>query len=71
MPDERPGTLSTREKQVLRLVAKGQKNREIAAQCDISEATVKAHLRKISEKLNVKNRTQAVAIAKDKGMLEE
>jgi DNA-binding NarL/FixJ family response regulator len=65
------GTLSDREKQVLRLVAKGQTNREIAAQCYISETTVKAHLRRISEKLNVKNRTQAVATAIDRGMLEK
>jgi LuxR family transcriptional regulator, maltose regulon positive regulatory protein len=52
-------------------VAKGQSNREIAVQCYISETTVKAHLRRISEKLDVRNRAQAVAIAKDKGLLEE
>jgi LuxR family maltose regulon positive regulatory protein len=56
---------------VLRLVAKGQSNREIATHCYISETTVKAHLRRISEKLDVKNRAQAVAIAIDKGLLEE
>jgi len=73
MPGERAveDSLSAREKEVLRLVAKGQSNREIAAHCYISETTVKAHLRRISEKLDVKNRAQAVAIAIDKGLLEE
>jgi DNA-binding NarL/FixJ family response regulator len=74
VPGEKAGiedSLSAREKEVLRLVAKGQSNREIAAHCYISETTVKAHLRRISEKLDVKNRAQAVAIAIDKGLLEE
>ena len=65
------GPLSPREREVLRFVAKGESNREIGLKCFISETTVKAHLRRISEKLDVKNRAQAVAIAMDKGLLKE
>ena len=63
--------LSPREKEVLRFVAKGQSNREIGMKCFISETTVKAHLRRISEKLDVKNRAEAVAIALDRGLLKD
>ena len=48
--------LSPREKEVLRLVAQGASNKEIAAHCYVSETTIKAHLRKILEKLSVRNR---------------
>jgi len=61
--------LSEREKEVLRLVAQGQSNREIGKACFISETTVKAHLRRISEKLDVNNRAEAVAVALDKGLI--
>jgi two-component system nitrate/nitrite response regulator NarL len=61
--------LSDRELEVLRLVASGCGNREISLGLFISEATVKAHLRSMLEKLHVRNRAQAVAIATAKGIL--
>jgi len=62
--------LSQREKEILNLVARGHSNKEIASQCYVSEATVKAHLRRIAEKMNVKNRAEAVATAIEKGLIE-
>ncbi|GLW09812.1 DNA-binding response regulator [Microtetraspora sp. NBRC 13810] len=61
--------LSGRERDVLRLVAKGTPNREIAAVLFISEATVKSHLTHIYGKLGVKDRAAAVAVAYDRGIL--
>ncbi len=66
----RTATLSLRELEVLRLVAGGARNGEIAAQLYISLATVKAHLRNIMDKMQVKNRAQAVARAISYGVLE-
>lgn len=63
-------TLSIRELEVLQLVSAGASNGEIANQLSISEATVKAHLRNIMDKLQVKNRAQAVARAISKGVLK-
>ena len=63
--------LSNREKEVLLHVAKGESSKEIANICCVSETTVKAHLRKILEKLNSRNRAQAVAVAINKGILDE
>lgn len=54
-------TLSERELEVLLLVSRGQKNREIATQLFISENTVRTHLRNILDKLHVQNRVQAAA----------
>jgi len=68
--NNRTATLSIREIEVLRLVAGGASNREIAAQLYISEATVKSHLRNIMYKMQVKNRAQAVARAISNGVLE-
>jgi DNA-binding NarL/FixJ family response regulator len=66
-----PGTapLSGREREVLRLVAKGTSNREIAALLFVSEATVKTHLTHIYGKLGVKDRAAAVATAYERGIL--
>ena len=63
-------TLSIRELEVLQLVSTGASNGEIADKLSISEATVKAHLRNIMDKLQVKNRAQAVARALNKGLLK-
>jgi DNA-binding NarL/FixJ family response regulator len=63
--------LSSREMEVLRLVAAGSRNAEIASQLNITEATVKAHLRNIMDKLEVKNRAQAVAKANQLGVLKD
>jgi len=64
------GLLSTREKEILGLVAHGLSNKEIADRCYVSEATVKAHLRRITEKMNVKNRAEAVATGIERGFIE-
>jgi DNA-binding NarL/FixJ family response regulator len=62
--------LSEREVEVLRLVAQGRANKEIAEALKISETTVKAHLRSIFRKLEVGDRAQAVAYAMRKGLVE-
>ncbi|MER5889759.1 response regulator transcription factor [Streptomyces sp. NPDC001941] len=61
--------LSTREREVLVLVAKGTSNKEIARELFISEATVKTHLTHIYTKLGVKDRAAAVAVAYDRKIL--
>jgi DNA-binding NarL/FixJ family response regulator len=61
--------LSSRELDVLKLVAKGASNKEIASQLYISEATVKSHLIHIYGKLNVADRTAAVTLALERGIL--
>lgn len=62
--------LSPREKEILSFVARGHKNRDIANLCFVSEATVKSHMRRIMEKLDVKNRAEAVTIAIEKSLLK-
>ncbi|GAA4570352.1 response regulator [Planotetraspora kaengkrachanensis] len=61
--------LSSREREVLGLVAKGTSNREIAVVLFISEATVKTHLTHLYAKLGVKDRAAAVAVAYERGIL--
>ena len=61
--------LSSREVEVLQLVAEGESNGEIAAQLHISQATVKSHLVNIFGKLGVSDRTAAVTAALRKGIL--
>lgn len=63
------GALSTRELEVLELVAAGNTNREAAARLFISEATVKTHLLHIYEKLGVSDRAAAVAEGFKRGLL--
>jgi DNA-binding NarL/FixJ family response regulator len=62
-------SLSTRELEVLELVAAGNTNREAAARLFISEATVKTHLLHIYEKLGVSDRAAAVAEGFNRGLL--
>jgi ATP/maltotriose-dependent transcriptional regulator MalT/DNA-binding response OmpR family regulator len=57
------GDLSDREIQILKLVIRGLANRDVAAQLFLSEATIKWHLRNIYAKLNVSNRSSAIARA--------
>lgn len=65
---ERP-RLSPRELEVLRLVADGRSNPQIARELFIGEATVKTHLLHVFEKLEVSDRTRAVTLALELGML--
>lgn len=64
-----PAALSARELEVLRLVATGQSNPEIARSLVIGEATVKTHLTHVFEKLDVGDRTRAVTRAMELGIL--
>jgi DNA-binding NarL/FixJ family response regulator len=61
--------LSDRELEVLRLMAKGKSNKEIASALFISESTVKSHGKAIFAKMNVTSRTEAVADAARRGLL--
>ena len=63
-------TLSERDVEVLRRVAGGNRNRDIAEQLFISEETVKVHIKHIMEKLYASDRTQAVAIAVRRGIIQ-
>ena len=63
-------TLTERETEVLRRVAGGNRNRDIAEQLFISEETVKVHIKHIMEKLYASDRTQAVAIAVRRGIIQ-
>jgi DNA-binding NarL/FixJ family response regulator len=65
--DER---LSEREIAVLRLVADGNQNKQIAWKLSISEETVKAHLKSIFGKLDVSDRTHAVTVAVRRGIID-
>lgn len=57
---ERRNQLSVREGQIARLLLRGKTNREIAAELSISEKTVKHYMSALMQKLNVRNRTEAV-----------
>ncbi len=62
--------LSMREIEVLRGVAEGKSNKLIAAELDISEGTVKTHMKNILPKLDASDRTHAVMIALRRGILD-
>jgi DNA-binding NarL/FixJ family response regulator len=62
--------LTPREVDVLRLVAKGNANKEIAAQLSLTEETVKSHIRNILAKLEANDRTHAVAIGVKRGIID-
>jgi len=63
-------SLSDREVAVLRKVASGTSNKIIAAQLEVTEATVKGHLKSILSKLGANDRTHAVTIAMKRGFLD-
>ena len=65
------GVLSPREREVLRLVAAGRANGEIAGALFITERTVRYHLTSIFTKLGADNRTQAVTLARKQGLVTE
>ena len=64
------GSLSQREIVILKQVAEGSRNKEIASQLSLSEETVKSHMKNILEKLGASDRTQAVSIALRRGIME-
>jgi len=61
--------LTPRELEVLRLIAKGKRNKEIAAQLGISEETTQGHVKNILLKLGLHDRTEAVAVAVRRGIV--
>ena len=63
-------SLTAREIEVLRHIAGGNRNRDIAERLFISEETVKVHIKHIMEKLGASDRTQAVAIAVRRGIIQ-
>ena len=62
--------LTSREIDILRLIADGNSNKQIADRLSIGEATVKSHMTNILSKLNANDRTHAVAIALRRGIIE-
>ena len=62
--------LTARELEVLQQVAGGNRNRDIAGRLFISEETVKVHIKHIMEKLDAKDRTEAVSIALRRGIIQ-
>ena len=65
-----PQALSDREMEVLREMARGSANKQIAADLSISESTVKTHVTNIFQKLEVSHRTEAVTKAMSKGIIK-
>jgi DNA-binding NarL/FixJ family response regulator len=70
LPAEGENDLTSREKQVLELLARGLTNKEIAAELAIAEDTVRAHVRLILEKLHLQNRIQAAVYAVQQGWVQ-
>ena len=62
--------LTTREREILRLIATGLSNAEIGAELYISDTTVKTHVTHILQKLNLRDRVQAVVMAYQTGLFE-
>ena len=67
--DNELGSLTSREKEILSLVAKGETNMQIADKLFVREVTVKTHLNSIYRKLKVENRVQAVLLAQQTGII--
>ncbi|HTJ39730.1 MAG TPA: response regulator transcription factor [Dactylosporangium sp.] len=61
--------LTAREREILRLIARGRSNSDIAADLFISMATVKTHVRHLLQKLDLRDRAQAVIIAYESGLI--
>ena len=63
-----PELLSPREREILRLIARGDSNKLIARALDIAETTVKIHVQHILRKLNLSSRVQAAVYATSHGL---
>jgi DNA-binding NarL/FixJ family response regulator len=71
-PSEQPAALAEltpRELQVLRLIARGRSNADIAGELVVSDATVKTHVARIFSKLDLHDRAQAVVLAYETGLV--
>ncbi|MER5466502.1 response regulator transcription factor [Streptomyces sp. NPDC002668] len=64
-----PDVLTPRETEVLRLIAAGATNKEIASRLYLSEGTVKNHISRVLSRLGLRDRTQAALYAKDNGLI--
>ncbi len=70
LPEPGSEKLTDREMDVLRLLAQGQTNKEIADALGIAERTVKFHVSSILGKLGAANRAEAVTIARQRGLVD-
>ena len=68
-PSETDELLNPRQREVLRLVAEGLSNREIAARTHLSEYTVKGYVEEILERLGARNRVHAAIVATKQGLI--
>lgn len=69
LQDEKRGTLTPRQTEVLFLIAQGLSNKGIARELDVAEGTIKQHAHAIFEQLDLSSRSQAVLKARDMGLI--